>query len=1066
MKPLTVRLLATVLIGTLGFGPTPVYAALSFEARTIDGVGNNATNTGWGSTDTQLLRVTSVEYFDDIAEPRGGTGAISARAISNAVVAQTTDSKNVRGLSDMFWQWGQFVDHDIDLTDNSVPAEAYPISVPTGDPYFDPMSTGTQTIGFNRSKYDHTTGTSTNNPRQQINEITAFLDGSNVYGSDQARADALRTFSGGLLKTSVGNLLPFNTPGLPNAMSTSSVFFLAGDVRANEQPGLTALHTLFMREHNRLAEEITLANPSLTDEEVYQTARRTVGALIQSVTYNEFLPALFGSDILPAYTGYDDAVDPSIANEFSTAAYRLGHSMISPEVLRLDANGLEAPEGHLDLKTGFFNPAILQSTGIESLLRGLPAQVMQEVDSREIDALRNFLFGPPGSGGFDLASLNIQRGRDHGLASYNQARRDLGLAAKTSFSEITSDAAMASALESVYNGNIEDVDLWVGGLTEDHVPGSSVGETFTTIIADQFTRMRDGDRFWYENQFNGAELDTIRATTLKDIIERNTDIEHLQDNVFFAQYPEADLEITDTDIPSLVLSGSVIPLDVTVRNNGPLTASGILLHVDIPNNVQFTATGSSAGCTTNGPIVDCAITPLLDDESTVVTVIFEPTEAACFSSIIPYAEVEALQFDSNLANNDEEDIQSYYACPGPNDLDLEASIGSSVSAQRGSSFTTLATVTNNGPAASTGALLSVSIPSNIDVNSVSQPNCSLYGQQLDCTDIDLAMNESFSVDIEFTIPENSTCPRDLTLTATATPLQQQDYFGSNNTASSETHVECEPENDLSISLSGTSETPRGSTVFYTATVTNSGPAIAAVPVTSFSLPSGMTFSAGNSTAGCIQNGANIDCSLSPLADGDTTNATVAFNPLDTLPCGAEVELHATVDSTERDTNTANNTSATVQTEFTCTPFQSLNGGEGGNAGTFDLFNHDTVGNSNSPGATRGKGTSEAMFVLHTLSNFNGMGGTTARTGHFRLANNADAMSNLVSVGSDRTVIIDGWSKEERNVICGMKSYMEDQDPRKRKTEGFRDWLIGQIAQMLHRTEDDVRNALSGDVYCR
>src|SRR5690606_4936990 len=167
----------------------------------------------------------------------------------------------------------------------------------------------------------------------------------------------------------------------------------------------------------------------------------------QVITYNEFLPALFGDGALSEYTGYDPSVNPGIANIFSTAAYRFGHTLLSPQLLRLNANGTAAPEGHISLQTAFFNPGEVIANGIDSLLRGASVQLAQELDTQIVDDVRNFLFGPPGAGGFDLASLNIQRGRDHGLGDYNQARIDMGLTPVDEFSDITSDAELAAKLE-------------------------------------------------------------------------------------------------------------------------------------------------------------------------------------------------------------------------------------------------------------------------------------------------------------------------------------------------------------------------------------------------------------------------------------------------------------------------------------------------------------------------------------------------------------------------------------------------------------------------------------------
>jgi hypothetical protein len=355
-----------------------------------------------------------------------------------------------------------------------------------------------------------------------------------VYGSDPTRAAALRTLDGtGRLKTSSGNLLPFNTGGLPNEGGPAPTLFVAGDVRANEQVGLTSMHTLFVREHNRQARIIHHRVPDLNGDQIYERARARVGALIQVITYNEFLPILLGPDALKPYTGYDPSVNAGIGNVFSTAAYRLGHSMLSPELLRLNKKGKPIPEGNLALRDAFFSPwRITNERGIEPLLRGLARNRAQKVDAYIIDDVRNFLFGPPGSGGFDLASLNLQRGRDHGLPSYNDVRLAYGLPPAVTFADITRNRALRRRLASVY-GTVEKVDVWIGGLAEDHRRGAMVGELFQTILVNQFERLRDGDRFFYRNIFRHYQVKKLEKTTLADIIRRNTNIgPELQANVF------------------------------------------------------------------------------------------------------------------------------------------------------------------------------------------------------------------------------------------------------------------------------------------------------------------------------------------------------------------------------------------------------------------------------------------------------------------------------------------------------------------------------------------------------
>ncbi len=489
------------------------------ELRTLDGTGNNGSAPERGSAGVELLRRIAADYGDGSGSPAGQSRA-GAREISNLCVAQAHAAANHAGASDFLWQWGQFLDHDIDLTPEVDPAEPFDVTVPAGDLWFDPSGSGEVTIPFHRSLYSEIDGV-----RQQVNAITAYVDASNVYGSDAERARALRTLDGtGRLATSDGDLLPFNTAGLPNAApggSDPAAFFLAGDFRANEQVGLTAMHTLFVREHNHWAARIREVAPELDGDGVYQHARAIVGAEMQAITYREFLPLLLGRDALRRYRGYRPEVDAGIANVFSTAAYRFGHSMLSPRLLRFDAEGQEIAAGHLSLADAFFDPQETVLHGIEPVLRGLASQRAQEIDNYLIDEVRNFLFGPPGSGGFDLASLNIQRGRDHGLPGYNQVREAYGLEPATDFADVNEDPTVQANLAAAYD-SVDDLDLWVGGLAEAHSRGALVGETFFTILKDQFERLRAGDRFWYQGYLPRGLVRLVEEQTLARIIRRNT----------------------------------------------------------------------------------------------------------------------------------------------------------------------------------------------------------------------------------------------------------------------------------------------------------------------------------------------------------------------------------------------------------------------------------------------------------------------------------------------------------------------------------------------------------------
>ena len=514
--------------------------------RTIDGYNNNLVNKDWGSVGVNQLNPGTVGFADGISEP-AGPDRPNPRFISNSLFMQNTLANDPRGLSSYCWGWGQFIDHDITLVKDH-PSEGMTISVPVGDVFFDPAGTGTVNMSMKRNDYDPLTGTNVSNPRQFINHITAYIDASNVYGSEEERAAWLRTFSDGKLKVSAGNLLPWNTttgeydgaidPGAPEmAMPFPSVqkWFVAGDVRANENPFLTSMHTLFLREHNRLCDELKTANPGWTDEQLYQHARKLVGGQLQAIVYEEWLSAMGMS--VPPYNGYDLFENPGILNVFSAAAYRYGHTTINSLLVRMDNNGDYLPQGDILLRDAFFNPTATTSAGgIEPYLIGMATVVQQDFDCKLVDDLRNFLFGVPGAGGLDLAAINIERGRDRGLPDYNTMRTDFGLDPVVSFSQMSADPLMNQTLEFVY-GDINKIDPWVGMLSENHMPDALFGKTAMTIIEQQFMALRDGDRFYYENDpgISTEEKQWIKATRLANVIRRNTPVTIVQNEIFKAQ---------------------------------------------------------------------------------------------------------------------------------------------------------------------------------------------------------------------------------------------------------------------------------------------------------------------------------------------------------------------------------------------------------------------------------------------------------------------------------------------------------------------------------------------------
>ncbi|MEZ5057509.1 MAG: peroxidase family protein [Saprospiraceae bacterium] len=576
-------------------GMMPLFLSHAQNARSIDGKGNNLIYSDWGAAHSEIVTRTSLGFEDGFSEP-GGTDRPSPRLISNLLFRQDSILPDVMHLSDYCWVFGQFIDHDITLTENNG-AEPLMIPVPQGDQWFDPFNTGQMVIPTSRNQIMPGTGTDINNPRRFPNSITAFLDASAVYGSDLQRANWLRTFAGGKMKTSEGNLLPYNTitgeydddidpnaPGMADDVGFATRLFVAGDVRANENPLLLSFHTLFVREHNRICDELRLLHPNWRDEQLYQGARKRVGALMQAIVYEEWLPTM-GVNV-PSYNGYDSGINPGIFNVFGAAAFRMGHTLLNGNLIRLDNDGQVLPNGNLELKDAFFNvDAIAEVGGIEPYFKGMGIQIQQSFDAKVIDDVRNFLFGPPGSGGLDLASINIMRGRERGLPDYNTVRENFGLPRVNSFSEINSNIDIANVLDSLYS-DVNNIDAWVGMLAEERMNNALFGELVMKIMEEQFRVIRDGDRYYYENDptLTAAEKEEIKNTRLYHILMRNTNLSVMQTRVFEAMPHE---DICNASGPLADLFGNV------QREDGALLSD---VTITVVNEAQDTfTTNSSAG---------------------------------------------------------------------------------------------------------------------------------------------------------------------------------------------------------------------------------------------------------------------------------------------------------------------------------------------------------------------------------------------------------------------------------------------------------------------------------------
>lgn len=478
-----------------------------------------------------------------------------------------------------------------------------PIPVPKGDPQFDPEGTGTKHLPFSRSKAGFIYGTSdagdpvyegedrTGLPRDPINWVSPAIDGSMVYGSEAKVNAILREGVGGRIKMTSNGLPTQHEIGVPVDNPTGDAeerLMRAGDSRINDQPGIVALHALFLREHNRLANSYAKQDPDASDDLIFARARRIVVAELQSITFNEYLPALLGREV--PQKQHDGAVDNkddaavgkgtplSVPVEFSTAAFRFGHSQVSDVLWLRGANFSGSAE--LRLKQSYFAPDLLAAEGaIDDLLRGAAIQRAERIDLRVSDDLRNSLFGTIAGirtidtslsgdaiGGLDLISLNLQRGRDHGIPDYVSVREQLLLPVPTSYRNVTGSldpdgsggaeddeeeqdrAKVAAKMEAVFGPfKRKNLDLFVGGLAEPHRSGASIGETFATIIERTFQSVRAADAGWYQKVLSDEEQTFVEGEmTLSKLIALNTNVDEISAAAVFISR-DACASVPDND---------------------------------------------------------------------------------------------------------------------------------------------------------------------------------------------------------------------------------------------------------------------------------------------------------------------------------------------------------------------------------------------------------------------------------------------------------------------------------------------------------------------------------------
>lgn len=365
-----------------------------------------------------------------------------------------------------------------------------PIAISRSDPAYSPMNI--KCMGFIRSNIV------ANNPYyvevgEQVNTITSYLDLSAIYGSDYKTMKRVRSFNGGRLKTNLRNVLPME----------NGIYF-SGDDRVNQTPFVAIWHSIFVRNHNHLADKLADINRHWDKERLFEEARKINIAVFQKAVYDEWLQIFLGKDACRRFenASYDQDVDASTSNEFSSASFRFMHSFINSEFHLYDEN-LKAK--NVNVSDTIMNAKMLENY-YDDVLRGLLMQPMRLLGySNEI---LNKIFKSKHGLGLDLLSIDIMRGRDHGIPAYHKFRKFCNMKSNIKvFNDLFPQISRAGIvqLRETYK-TVYDIDLLVGGALENIVEKKNetddagfFGPTFQCIITEQFYRLKAGDFYFYSH---------------------------------------------------------------------------------------------------------------------------------------------------------------------------------------------------------------------------------------------------------------------------------------------------------------------------------------------------------------------------------------------------------------------------------------------------------------------------------------------------------------------------------------------------------------------------------------
>jgi hypothetical protein len=510
----------------------PIYRS----GRTVDGALNDLESPLMGSIGTRFGRNVSLDQT--FREPDAGLLEPNPRTVSRELLTRQpflpATTLNVLAAA-----WIQFEVHDWFSHGKDEPENPWEVALAADDDWPD------RPMAIPRARRDPTSDQDPQTPDTFITADSHWWDGSQIYGSDERFAAALRAGEDGKLRIDSDGLPPRDLERFVDLSGVAGNFWV----------GLALLHTLFMLEHNAICERLRREFPTWSDDHLYEKARLINVAVMAKIHTTEWTPAIiahpttkyamratwsgivgerlrrrFGhlgsGELLSGIPGSETdhhGVPYSLTEEF-VAVYRM-HPLLPDEFsFRAVARDNLLEERTFPELGALHARNRLEEIGVANAFYSFGIAHPGAISLHNYPRFLQHLDRPDGTR-LDLAATDILRIRERGVPRYNQFRRLFRLRPAKSFAELTDDPDEAERMRQIYDDEIERLDLMIGLYAEPKPKGFGFSDTAFRVFILMASRRLKSDRFFTRDYtadvYTQAGMDWVDDSSMVKVLLRH-----------------------------------------------------------------------------------------------------------------------------------------------------------------------------------------------------------------------------------------------------------------------------------------------------------------------------------------------------------------------------------------------------------------------------------------------------------------------------------------------------------------------------------------------------------------